>query len=103
MQKKNLTEVNLKIQKRVEQIPEKDWAELWCLFNKTGFPEILNDVKPEWYGNVKIAGKDHMFKINITIMKFIENKIGIKECLRFWNKDKMTNDEFENWWTHEKD
>lgn len=31
-------------------------------------------------------------------MNYIKNKIGHKECLRYANKDRMKNEEFEDFW-----
>ena len=35
---------------------------------------------------------------NGNLMGWIENKIGIKECLRDWNKERMSNAKFDSWW-----
>ena len=34
----------------------------------------------------------------IDIMFRIENRVSKKECLRYWNKDRMTDADFEQWW-----
>ena len=66
-------------------------ARFWCRLNSFDWPKQLGD-KPAGYG-------DHDDdKSGIAIMNEIQTIIGIKECLREWNKTRMTDEQFESWW-----
>jgi len=56
-------------------------AAWWCMLNKFKWSREL----PE--------SCDGM-----TVMFWISNRIGYKECLRAWNDEHMSRDEFEDWW-----
>lgn len=75
----------------LKQFTAKQLAEFWCSLNSFEWPPELGD-KPAGYGD-----RDDD-KSGIKIMGLIERELGIKECLREWNKDRMDNDQFEAWW-----
>lgn len=68
------------------------------LLGKLGFEKAgpQNDL---WRSLKGITLYFHNGEWHISIMNYIVNRIGMKECLREWNKDRMTNDEFEEWFS----
>lgn len=77
--------------KWLDEFDDKRLAEMWCELNRWGWPkEISNpELKSlEEHGNPRRA----------TLMNDIRHKIGIEACLREWNRDRMTDDEFNAWW-----
>ena len=63
---------------------KKTLARWWCQFNRFKIPEDFPGPKPA----TPPGG-------NWFIMQQIEDKIGLKECLREWNKDQMPGDKFD--------
>ena len=64
-------------------------AEWWCQLNSYEWPELLPDPEQPTRGyNPRRS----------LIMRWIEDRIGIKECLRAWNRKWMTDEQFEEWW-----
>jgi len=61
----------------------KTLASWWSILNRHEWPEGLDELieSQRW-----------------PIMCWIEDKIGRKECLRDWNKERMSDEEFEKWW-----
>ena len=69
----------------------KKLAKFWCVFNRWNWPKDYPDKKPLWW--VKEDGCNHAevhkkkFDFIRPIQEFIENKIGLGNCLLEWNKD----------------
>ncbi len=61
-------------------------AEIWCALNRFQWPEELGP-KPDGDGAIWER------------MSEISTRIGMKECLREWNKGWMSDEEFEAWWS----
>lgn len=72
---------------------EKTLASWWSTLNRWEWPDKLLNPEPNEYIKNGRRGE---------IMSFILSKIGLKECLRDWNKDRMTDDHFETWWNNNK-
>ena len=66
----------------LEQADNKTLATWWCVLNRHQWPDALpkNDER-RW-----------------DIMSWIMQHIGIKECLREWNKDDLPGEHFDNWY-----
>lgn len=64
-------------------------AEIWCHLNSGGWLDELGE-RPV----------DHAASHIIAIKRMDKalHSIGMKECLREWNKAYMSNEEFEKWW-----
>lgn len=67
-------------------------ASWWSMLNRFEWPDELPNPEPAEY--VKNGRRSQL-------MSWINMKIGRKECLRDWNKDNMSNEEFEQWWNSE--
>jgi hypothetical protein len=66
----------------VEVIKAEDYktlADWWCYLN---------------HGNPHTCNMDRRW----AVMSVITDSIGMKECLRCWNKEVMTDADFEAWW-----
>lgn len=66
-------------------------ARIWSALNSYEWPScftppLINEKEQ------KIRARDALY--------WIMDKIGFKECLRDWNKHRMTNEQFEDWWVH---
>lgn len=75
------------------------WPKIWCTLNCWEFPEELIHVKPDWWDTV--VGRDAVDKkmaVNRIIMDYIADQVGMKACNRYWNKDRMTDEEHEEFW-----
>ena len=59
-------------------------ASWWCAINIFEWPEELAQFKD------KVEP--------IEIMSFISLTVGYKACLREWNKERMNDEKFEQWW-----
>ena len=79
-------------QKDIDLIKQQDnqtLASWWGLLNKWKWPEELPNPEPPEYIKNGRRGK---------IMSYIEKIIGLKACLQCWNINRMTKDEFEEFW-----
>lgn len=75
----------------LESQDAKVLAEWWAALNRFEWPtEIPNEESTE----VDVSESRRS-----TIMGWVQTKIGIKECLRAWNCERMSDEEFEVWWT----
>lgn len=64
-------------------------ARIWCSLNNYEWPEALGPKPPSYTKDDRTWW---------PVMKAIETTIGLKECLREWNKDNKPGDEFDQWW-----
>jgi len=60
----------------------------------------METLSQEWCrrNHRKLDATEQEIKQNWARMSTIMSEIGYKECLREWNKDSMTNQEFEKWY-----
>lgn len=73
----------------LSKLSKKKLAKIWGILNTWGWPEEIPD--PEGYEGERRG----------VLMKWINNTIGHKECLKYANvirKKSMTEKEFEKWW-----
>lgn len=75
-------------EKAIAGQPDEALAIWWCQLNRFDWPDGLPD---------PIVGRKSSRRRG-QIMKKIMNTIGHKACLREWNKDSMTPEEFEEWY-----
>jgi hypothetical protein len=76
-------------------LPTKRMAEIWCTLNIWEFPEELKAFEPKnWNGSKKIGRHSEV----TPFMEYIQSTIGLKECLREWNKERIPGDHFDLWW-----
>lgn len=76
----------------VDQAPALMLAEWWCLLNNWEWPrEGLGEPDP-------VPEKHRPDTRRGQIMDAIAERIGHKECLREWNRERMQPAEFEAWW-----
>jgi len=75
----------------------KKLAKWWCKFNVFEWPPDFPQPKPSNWDN---ADTDTRFRIMATmkIMNKIQIEIGLKECLREWNKTGLPGEKFDEWW-----
>ncbi len=84
----------------LHKIPEENWAKMWCDMNSWEIPIELYHIKPEyWEEEGSLGNIDKKYHFLYPIMNVIKQKIGRKACLRQWNIDIMTDEEFEVFWT----
>lgn len=76
----------------LETATKAQLASWWSELNHYGWPGELPFPEPSEY----IANGRRS-----QIMNWIMKRIGLKECLRDWNKESMTNKQFESWWNKE--
>lgn len=68
-------------------------ANWWCMLNRYEWPEELpNPEKAEYIPGGRRG----------RLMDHIQGRIGIKECLRSWNKDSKPGVVFDKWWESKK-
>lgn len=73
----------------LEAAPPAILAQWWCDLNRWRWPSDLADEEP----------KEHIPGGRRTqIMNWINEKIGMKECLRYWNRETMPGAEFDRWY-----
>lgn len=75
------------------------YPRMWCQLNGWEFPDELIEFKPTNWELLPILEKD---KIISPATKYIKDRISEKELLREWNKDRMTDQEFEEFWANRK-
>lgn len=85
--------------KLLAKLNNEKLAEIWGILNNWGWPKEIPDPETsERDKNGRIFRRNSRRSI---LMDWINNTIGRKECLRYWNVTKskrMTNEEFEKWW-----
>ena len=64
-------------------------AKWWCTLNSWSWPDELP--YPEGTQGMRTARRS-------KVMRWIEAAIGIKECLREWNRSNMDDEAFKNFW-----
>ena len=83
----------------LDKIPVEELAKLWCDFNKWKFPKIIEHVKPEsWDSWVGRDREEKRGAVCFPVMAYIRDKIGFKACIREWNREMMTDEEFEEFY-----
>lgn len=68
---------------------DKTLAEWWCLLNRYEWPEKIPNPTPRDAAIPNRRG---------ALMNEIVSRIGMKECLREWNKDSMPGEQFDEWY-----
>ncbi len=90
------------ILKKLDKIPKIKWAAIYCTFNRWGFPNEMDDVKPKWWTeddeNGMTRDSDRKILINIPVMDIIKSTLGERWVSRECNKDRMTEEEHNDWW-----
>jgi len=92
--------IGISIIDEIFKVPVDMWAKMWCDFNTWNFPEEIIHVKPIWWldnNDALLLEKKSMF-ISMPMIT-IESRVGHKACLRQWNIDRMSDEEFEEFWT----
>ena len=74
---------------------EDTLATWWCLMNSGGWPDELPD-KPKDRRKLAARGDDER---SWGILYYIQGKIGNKRISWEWNKERMTPEYFEEWYT----
>jgi hypothetical protein len=78
--------------KAVAEAPPLMLAEWWCLLNRFEWPkEGIGEPEPipqPWRPNTRRS----------QLMYAIVERIGKRECLREWNRERMSDAEFDAWW-----
>lgn len=73
----------------LEAATDETLAQWWSEMNAYGWPGAFADPEPEKH----IPGGRRT-----AIMCWIMDKIGLKECLRYWNRESMTSEVFDSWY-----
>lgn len=63
-------------------------AKWWAAINRFEWPQEIPNPEHEYVRGGRGS----------KIMHYIEEAIGYRECLREWNKNKMSDDEFNDFW-----
>lgn len=84
--------------KHLTKFDDKELAEIWCHFNSWDFSPLLEEYKPH---NWHVLPREEKMKYVSPICSFINDKVPLKELLREWNKNRMTDSEFDEWWDGE--
>ena len=95
--RKTMTAITDDDRMAIDAAPALMLAEWWCLLNKWGWPaDGLGEPDP-------MPDKD---KATMTrrsaIMNEISGRIGMRECLREWNRDTMPGEQFDAWWCSDR-
>ena len=72
-------------------------ARIWCALNKHDWPVELAGVKPPDFDTMPHDAKQ---KLSWALMCEAEGAIGIKECLREWNRETIPGEQFDAWWSN---
>jgi hypothetical protein len=78
----------------IRNIPKDRLAEVWCSLNRAERHELVSDWPANWSDMDRTAKHGFVW----PVMEQIMHAIGYKECIREWNKDSMTPEEFESWY-----
>jgi hypothetical protein len=73
----------------LEQQDNGTLAKWWCELNKWNWPEQIPD---------KEDPEDRKNNRRLEIMDWIKSRIGLKECLREWNRETLHGRYFDEWW-----
>lgn len=79
---------------RLGDLPRDQYAKAWCALNQGDWYEGLP--KPS---NLAEMNDQERHEVVWPIMSEIMSAIGLKECLREWNRERMTPEEFEEFWS----
>lgn len=85
----------------LKSIPISDWAQIWCELNSWKMPEQLHAIKPYWWKDMDLKNTEKMSPFIRPIREYIEGTIGKKTISRQWNKDRMTDEQFEFFWDND--
>ena len=78
--------------KALESAPCLMLAEWWCLLNKFEWPgEGMGEPDP-------IPAPWRVDTRRNAVMSWISSRIGLRECLREWNREAMPGELFDEWW-----
>lgn len=64
-------------------------AKWWCLLNRWEWPSEVPDPEAKDAPEPQRRG---------ALMRGVESRIGTKACLREWNRERMSDEEFEEFW-----
>jgi len=78
----------------VESAENKTKIEIWCNLNRYHLPPELSSLFPEYESFPQYIKLD----ISMIIMAKINESVGIRECLREWNKDSLPGKAFDDWY-----
>ena len=74
----------------LEQQDKNILAVWWCILNHGKWPRELEHYRDP---QIDLTGPGVW-----RIMSWIDKQIGYKECLRVWNDERMSREDFEKWW-----
>lgn len=94
-----MNKLNKALLKRIESIDISELPRIYCYLNRWEFPDELIDLKPNNWELYPILNKHEIISDGID---YIKNNVNEKELSREWNKDRMTPDEFEEWWNNKE-
>jgi len=84
----------------LKKIPIDKWAKIWCELTHWKMPSELTHIKPSYW--VDNPSSELEYRTNMVfstvLMMEIKDVIGLKSCLRQHNIDRMTDEEFEEFW-----
>lgn len=87
--------MNKEIEKIILEQTDQRKAEMACELNRWKWPEELKKFKPDDYCDGRTR---ESYRHGIDIIHFIEDIIGHKAFLKEWNRDNMSEEEFETWY-----
>jgi hypothetical protein len=74
-----------------DEYSDQRLAEMWCELNRWGWPAELP--RPELR-----SLEEHGNERRSNLMGDIVHKIGFRACLREWNRETLSDAEFDAWW-----
>lgn len=70
-------------------------ARAWCAMNSYERP---TELAAHWPANWETMTREAKHDFLGPLMFAILDAIGLRACLREWNRDRMTDAEFDTWW-----
>lgn len=97
--------MNIEDKEVIDKTTLETKARYWTLINRYIIIEDFDDCENMHYENNKplkdwntLEKREFNNSRALLCMSYIEKDIGKKECLRYSNRDDMTNEEFEDFW-----
>lgn len=78
-------------------LPMEGRARVWCALNRFEWPKELEPLKPEGWDMMQPIERMNSPE-GVALWRAANEHTTHKECLREWNRERMTDVEFELWW-----
>ena len=88
--------VDKEIRERIRALPEIRLIKMWCELNTRKWPDEFADIKPDGYPAE--TTERHAQTLGWCMMEEIRFTIADKAISRYWNRERMTTEQFERWY-----